>query len=171
MKQVNWDKLEDLPYRQNRWQYYIENVGSFWNFYDYRGNNKWYKICIRILENNIGKSYDMTYHYLCTKVPYQHRYHFEYQFNIEWWRNRYYVDENGLIQKYEIIRSWKIKHIENRKDPAIKRYYAEKQKAKRKAKRLLKKQQREKKYSFIPLSELNFQTLEKSIKNGSTSQH
>jgi hypothetical protein len=63
-------------------------------------------IAKRIINNNIGKSFDNAFSYYCTKVP-------KYQQNIflkefeekRGWRgnhlNDYYIDENGLIQEYD----------------------------------------------------------------------
>jgi len=235
MKQVDWDKLENLPYRQNRWQRYTEIHGSFWDFHHWRKTYRWCKLCDIILKNNIGKSYDMAYHYLCTKVPYQYRHWFEDEFNYHRWRSYYYVDENGLIQRekdilekhvvvksddwfegyvnkqrgklldsfssyhrYEIKRELKsgrgmyyetakkglyingklLKEItvfdtfynraisynwvtigekkiySSKNDPKYKRYYAEKQQARKKQRKLEWKEKQEKQYSFLTKSEL-----------------
>lgn len=70
---------------------------------------KWWKRVRRNIHNNIGKSFDMTFHYYCTQVPkYQQRLFLdEFLHYPEYWYKfhpGYYVDEQGNIQK--VIRSF-----------------------------------------------------------------
>jgi len=156
MKQVDWDKLENLPYRQNRWQRYTEIHGSFWDFHHWRKTHHWWILCHRILKNNIGKPYDMTYHYLCTKVPCQYRHHFDYYFSsfrrVFDYLPEYYIDESGIIRTNKFI--FPKNYHPNLKDPKVKRYYAEKEKARRKEERIKKEELKMKEYSFLTKSEL-----------------
>lgn len=54
-----------------------------------------------LIERNIGKSFDLTFHYFCKHFPkrYQHKFLDCFGSNYNWWTN-YYIDDNGLIQTY-----------------------------------------------------------------------
>jgi hypothetical protein len=101
------EKLENLPNRESRWQYLTRKYGNIYNILDYRRYDKCkapWKIADIILENNIGKSFDLAFSYFCKKVNHQqHLYHyFLSNFTTErWYRKYYFTDNKGNIQKYE----------------------------------------------------------------------
>ena len=75
------------------------------------GEYPW-KIAERIIENNIGKSFDKAFSYFCTKVPkYQQRFFLKEFDEKLGWRgshyNDYYIDENGLIQTHRDFNKYK----------------------------------------------------------------
>lgn len=100
---VDIEKLENLPYREGRKAYLTNKYGSLYDVFDYKKGNKEkssYKIADRIIESNIGKSFDMAFSYFCTKVKKYEQDVFLNEFlNYSSYRwNNYFVDENGNIQ-------------------------------------------------------------------------
>lgn len=98
------EDCEDLPFREslrkkhsNRpWEYSIEKIGNY----------TIYRITKRVIESNIGKSFDMAFHYFCTLVPKYLQYYFleEFKPRIRPWQyywDYYYIDENKNIQQYK----------------------------------------------------------------------
>ncbi len=80
------------------WRYQIIDHKPIWGIVE------------RVLTNNIGKSFDMAFHYYCTLVPKQYQNDFYNQFGEEStvrYRSydRYYIDEFGLIQKNKFVRN------------------------------------------------------------------
>lgn len=106
---VSIEKLENLPYREGRKAYLTNKYGSLYNVFDYKRHNKEkspYKIADRIIENNIGKSFDMAFSYFCTKVKKHEQCIFLNQFlnySSYIWKN-HIVDEDGNIQYYGYIK-------------------------------------------------------------------
>jgi hypothetical protein len=100
------EKLENLPNRESRWQYLTRKYHNIYNVLDYRRYNKCkapWRIADIVLENNIGKSFDLAFSYFCKKVNnQQHLYHyFLSNFTNRRWYIYYFTDEKGNIQKYE----------------------------------------------------------------------
>lgn len=101
---VDIEKLENLPFKENKSANLTRRYGNVYNVLDYRRfSDKMkspYNISKVILKANIGKSFDMAFHYYCTKVDKQHQHIFLDNFNIQRrWRNYgYFIDEQGNIQ-------------------------------------------------------------------------
>jgi hypothetical protein len=110
------EKLENLPYKEGRKAYLTNKYGSLYNVFDYRRTNKEksaYVIADRIIETNIGKSFDMAFSYFCTKVKKHEQYIFLNQFlnySSYNWKN-YIVDGNGYIQFCGYVRPKKSSFI------------------------------------------------------------
>jgi len=98
------EQYENMPFREstrkkhsNRsWEYSIEKIGNY----------TIYRITKRVIESNIGKSFDMAFHYFCTLVPKHLQYYFldEFKPRIRPWQyywDYYYIDENRNIQQYK----------------------------------------------------------------------
>lgn len=98
MKQYNFDKLNNLPYKLSHHQgiHYADLACEYRRRPNPSKNP--YKIATRILDNNIGKSFDMAFHYFCTKVPKHKQYIFLDEVQGTRWRKHYFVDEDGNIQ-------------------------------------------------------------------------
>lgn len=90
MKQYNFDKLNNLPYNQG--------IGLAYMHRHRNPSKNPYKIATRILDNNIGKSFDMAFHYFCTKVPKHKQYIFLDEVSGIRYRKYYFVDDDGNIQ-------------------------------------------------------------------------
>lgn len=99
-----WDKLELLPFRENRWQNWVRTKGNYWNFYDYKKCKTYHpwKIVKRILHNNIGKSFDLTFHYYCTLVP-KHEQHWFLDEFFNSYRHKYYYNTWSLDENNNIV--------------------------------------------------------------------
>lgn len=101
---VDIEKLENLPFKENKSANLTRRYGNVYNVLDYRRfSDKMkspYNISEVVLKANIGKSFDMAFHYYCTKVDKQHQHIFLDNFNIQRrWRNYgYFIDEQGNIQ-------------------------------------------------------------------------
>lgn len=99
MKRIDIDKLEELPKRMSRYQY-LDSKGL--NMYDLdKFDHPWYRdlkyweIRKRILENNIGKSFDLAFSYYCKLVPKRLQHEFLEEFEL----NSIYKVVDGIIQK------------------------------------------------------------------------
>jgi sulfur relay (sulfurtransferase) DsrC/TusE family protein len=103
---IDIEKLEELPFRENRAAYLTRKYGNMWNVMDYKRPTEKikspYRIAKIILKSNIGKSFKMAFHYYCTKVEKQYQDAFLKEFeDIRFNRyNNYYIDDNGNIQEY-----------------------------------------------------------------------
>jgi len=94
-------KYEDLPFkgkdRKDIWYKYRKSR------YHRVGDSYPWQTVERILENNIGKSYDIAFSYYCKLVPkYQQRFFLDEVNKEKRWRiyyNSFYVDDDGNIQK------------------------------------------------------------------------
>jgi hypothetical protein len=137
----------ELPYRESKWQYITRKYGNCYNIrkWEYRTPSEksidpWY-LAKRIIANNIGKSFDLAFHYFCTKVRFQdQKYffrHFETLGSFRWRHYRsYYIDDLGLIQENKVERKkrpitiltvdrqW-VYTFDSKKDPLYKRVFAE----------------------------------------------
>ena len=93
-----------LPYRES-----IQRSNIYAQTWDARRKSEYHKIdgyypykrIERILENNVGKSFDRAFSYYCRKSPKYQQKLFEETINRNWsrrWGKDYIVDENGLIQ-------------------------------------------------------------------------
>jgi hypothetical protein len=69
LKNVPIEKLEMLPSRMSRWQYFIHSHGTFWNFYNRANKYRVYRIVSRFLERCIGQRVDDIYSKLIKKFP------------------------------------------------------------------------------------------------------
>jgi len=95
------EELDNLPSRErvkksNPWRWrngLYHKVGDHWP----------YEIINRLLNNNIGKSFDSTFSYYCKQVPkYQQHIFLEEFFKKHIYSIlNYYIDDNGNIQKYD----------------------------------------------------------------------
>ncbi len=104
LKEVDLEKLSELPIdiltidikKKDREDYHSKRHSSWHPVSGIWPN----KIVERLLQKNIGKSFDLTFSYYCKLVPKYMQYIFLDEFNpvrrYSWW---YYIDEKGLIQK------------------------------------------------------------------------
>lgn len=102
---VDIEKLENLPFKQGKTSFLVEKHGYCMHHFNHRdgGSSKNpYNISRRILKSNIGKSFDMAFHYYCTKVEKRYQHIFLELINKDksnWKYIRYYhIDDNGNIQ-------------------------------------------------------------------------
>lgn len=76
--------------------------GRFYQTSRYKGQEAW-KIAERIINDNIGKSYNKAFSYYCRKVPKSLYWWFDKQFKKEHhraiWYGKHYIVEDGIIQK------------------------------------------------------------------------
>lgn len=105
---VDIEKLENLPFRENRAANLIKRYGNMYNIHKFdhtshRSDKSLFPwvIAKRIINNNIGKSFDMAYHYFCTKVPIYEQHYFMDEFSPKWRYSNYYIDENKNIQRIQ----------------------------------------------------------------------
>ncbi len=102
MKNTTDDKYDKLPIRESRWQSLLTRG---WNMYDLRFDHSWmrfkkyWELADRMIEANIGRSFDKTFSKYCKKVPKLEQYWFLKEFGQKW--STYYVDKNKCIQKYK----------------------------------------------------------------------
>ena len=101
------EKLDNLPFRENRRQYhkYLDNPRKrrYYNCSD-RHRHPYY-IASRIIKNNIGKSFDLAFSYFCTKVKKGFYHYFLEQFeNPNIYNYCYFVDDSGNIQEKKYYR-------------------------------------------------------------------
>lgn len=129
------EKLDSLPYWENRAAYLTRKHGNMYNLrrfdHPWETGHKYnpYKIVQRIIDNNINKSFDMAFHYACTKLKKQDQWIFLREFEPKtryWFADSYYV-EDDIIKIHKRIRYYKVKRTD-------KQYY-EKRAQKRKLKR------------------------------------
>lgn len=101
LNQIEEVEVETLPFRESRCQYITRKLGNMYdiNKFDHPWSrfDKYYKLAYRILDNNINKSFDMAFHYYCTKIEQRYQKQFLKDFNGSRF-NDYYIDDNGLIQ-------------------------------------------------------------------------
>lgn len=106
------EELENLPKRISHSKY-ARTENKYWNWGEsrFRGINV-YSIANRIVDANIGKSFDMTFSYFCKKIHHKQRWYHcfldKFSSNGDDKFSRYtfydyFVDENRLIQKYNRI--------------------------------------------------------------------
>lgn len=98
---IDLEKLQNLPFRSRiksgvyRWQ-------AKWRSDAHSVNGlKYWKRVDRNIENNIGKSFDMAFHYYCKQVPkYQQKFFLDEFHSYPDYCRRYkhYIDDNGNIQ-------------------------------------------------------------------------
>jgi hypothetical protein len=103
------DKFDKLPYRE---QFFLEIDRKKW----YSGYDEmhptnhiktWDRI-ERILQNNIGKSFNLAFSYYCKQVPKYQQHLFLEKFNVNRrYSSYYFVDENSNIQYHKY--KWKTK--------------------------------------------------------------
>lgn len=106
---IDIEALDNLPFRET-----TKYRSRYCYKYKHRESHKvdgiypWTRVR-RILEANIGKSFDLAFSYYCTLVPkYQQKYFLE-EFETKYWRAGgssygYYVDEQGNIQENKYIK-------------------------------------------------------------------
>jgi hypothetical protein len=107
---VDIEKLEDLPKKMGTSEYYrhysTRNQSHFfWNYHRHSAHHLVdglfpYTRAIRVIESNIGKSFDNAFSYFCKLVPrYQQKWFLEkFEENRRGYWNSYYIDDNGNIQ-------------------------------------------------------------------------
>lgn len=108
---IDIEKLENLPQKQGRKAFLVERHGNLYNLkrFDHpwhrslKEDNQW---CMteRVIQNNIGKSFDMTFSYFCKKYPIYWQSYFLKQFGLNRSGYGYYVDEQGNIQENKYIK-------------------------------------------------------------------
>lgn len=111
------DKLEDLPidtlslYLRKKHlnglaPYYTWNRKRHTDWEGKVGNMSMYSYTLMVIDNNIGKSFDMAFSYFCSKVPKNCQHIFLSYFRGYHYRGYdYYIDENGLIQE-NVYKKW-----------------------------------------------------------------
>jgi hypothetical protein len=93
-----------LPYRES-----IQRSNIYAKSFDHRRKSDYHKVdgyypykrIKRILENNVGKSFDGAFSYYCRKSPKYQQKLFDETINRNWsrrWGKDYIIDDNGLIQ-------------------------------------------------------------------------
>lgn len=96
-----WNDLENLPLKESNSYYKYRKYKYKLKYNKYRNSKSHWKILDRVLKNNIGKSFDLAFHYFCTKVKKEYQHIFLDKFKKEYYRRRFYsewgVDENGNI--------------------------------------------------------------------------
>jgi len=102
----NFDKYDELPFKESRFQYITRKYGNMYNLKCF--DHSWrtdeyapYKILYRILDNNIGKSFDLAFSYYCKKVDSQYQHLFLREFDKQRFQrySNYILDENKIIRK------------------------------------------------------------------------
>ena len=99
---INLEHLENLPIREPMKRPYGWRTHHRYSERHDVDHLHWWKRVRRVLHNNIGKSFDMTFHYYCTQVPkYQQRLFLDEFTNDPLYSRwaKYYVDDNGNIQR------------------------------------------------------------------------
>lgn len=145
------DRLENMPIRESRAAYLTRKYVNMYNIDKF--DHPWYrhlvynKMCDRILQNNIGKSFAMAFSYYCSKAPFQYQYTFLDEFaDRSRWNPDYSIDSDGLIVYNPSRLSWyKYRPV---KDYRYYRDKAEKASKERKIKREQKLAQKNKDYNF-----------------------
>ena len=98
--------LETLPYREKVSRLSHGHWTGRKNLWRHSlGDYDYHKITKRILEDNIGNSYDSTYSKYCKKVKPEYRSLFNKILTQDWYS--YYIDDNGLIQKTKTVKVYK----------------------------------------------------------------
>ena len=98
LKTVPIEHLSDRPTQARRSDWFGWKHHEGW----YKlGKTSPYKILSRVIENNIGKPFDMAFSYYCTLVPqmYQNKFLEEFEDNKGPNTSDYYIDNKGNIQK------------------------------------------------------------------------
>ncbi len=100
LKTLNEKQIELLPFRESRVAYSVREK-TFYAPYDhyYNADTNPYKICEYILNNNIGKSFNLAFHYYCKLVKKydQHIFLEKFQDKNHWKYNPWSLDENNNI--------------------------------------------------------------------------
>jgi len=117
---IDIEKLENLLQKQSRKAFLVERHGNLCNLkrFDHpwhrslKEDNQW---CMteRVIQNNIGKSFDMTFSYFCKKYPVYWQSSFLKEFNLSRSGYGYYVDEQGNIQENKYKRKKPIISIQS----------------------------------------------------------
>ncbi len=112
---IDIKKLDELPFKEGRKAYLTRKHGSLYNIFDYHENsrqklNPWV-LSERVISKFLGKSFDDAYSYYCKLIPNWDAIYFKKSFKedfIEYAQMRrysnfakYYIDEQGNIQKLE----------------------------------------------------------------------
>lgn len=110
IKRLDISEIDELPSRSKlnfswysrKWEYRRRTINGV----------SIYTICQRVIDNNIGKSFDLAFCYYCKLVPKRDQYLFLNEFSQTKRRSKdsnYLIDENGLIQINES--SYYFKHL------------------------------------------------------------
>lgn len=111
--------MNNLPFREP-----MKPKGDFWYNWGYKTHyvqqeSIWRHIS-NLIERNVGKSFNMTFHYFCKHFPRQYQKDFLNKFeDIKSWRwKEYYTDDQGLIQtfnpKHQYKGPYKVKSLDYR---------------------------------------------------------
>ena len=91
----------------------IRDKRKWWHYKDPKiGDYGVRDIIERVIKNNLGKSFDMAFHYYCTLVPIHMQHWFLKEFEpktkpwLMYW-NFYYIDNEGIIQEWKKERTKK----------------------------------------------------------------
>ena len=101
---INTEKLQNLPNKLSmKFSEKSHNKKiKYWGEYRYKPKYNPWKICKKILENNIGKSFSLAFSYYCKFVSKHEQYIFleEFESNKRTWKywGCYYIDEFNNIQ-------------------------------------------------------------------------
>lgn len=110
---IDIDKLDNLPLRENRASHIVNKYGSMWFILDKRNKDKskspW-AIAERIAKKYIGKNYDRAFSEYCKLVRYDAKYIF-YKENFSYkginYPPKYIIDKQNRIQVNKKWRSWR----------------------------------------------------------------
>jgi hypothetical protein len=164
MKEKEIEQFDKLPYRESRWQ---NLMSRGWNMYDLRFDHNWgryekfYKVADRIIESNVGKSFNRAFSKYCEKVPVLEQYWFLREFEGHY--ANYFIDKNRCIQRSKWCKKYKkaiylmINNVPvyfKKKDAEYLRAKAELGKAKAKQERIDKKMQEQDVYIILSLKEM-----------------
>lgn len=103
---MNIEKLEQLPKRENRMAYLERITGGMWNSkLDRRHtDNEFYVLAERILEHNVGKSFNKAFSYFLSLTGNKHHEIILRKVRVArrwYYGSTYYIDDKYIIRKYE----------------------------------------------------------------------
>lgn len=104
------EQFEHLPKRENRKEYLTRVYGNMWDLNKF--DHSWYwkipywKKINQIIDKNVGKSFDLTFSYICKKFDIQFQKYFLDSFDGYYRHkfNNHYIDDNGLIQETKVTK-------------------------------------------------------------------
>jgi hypothetical protein len=117
---LNEDQLDRLPYYESKTENLTRRFTNVYEVFDYRRgynrNDAWIW-AYRILEKNIGKSFDKAFSYFCKKVEFQYQSVFLKEFYEYTLRYKHYadykIDKNGNIQRVKSKKRSKVVSIKS----------------------------------------------------------
>lgn len=117
---IDIEKLENLPQKQGRKAFLVERYGNLYNLKKF--DHPWYRslkednqwcMAERVIQNNIGKSFDMAFSYFCKKYPIYWQSYFLKQFGLNRNGYGYYIDEQGNIQENKYTKRKNLIYIQS----------------------------------------------------------